>query len=389
MSRSTLFVILFLAVIAALLGWNYVQRPFQAAQDVAETVTDLTPTPVVDSQQQQLDQLSPAEKIAALMAVPLVINANASGAAQPVHQDWIAQHRPGTVVLFGSQVSQSAATQAVATVKQFYQGSLPIIAVDHEGGTVQRLSGAGFTKLPSWQALCATTTENSQEQLTTSATELKAVGVTMVFAPVVDVASQSPILRTRVCSADPAVVAEQAINFIQVFQTQGIAPVLKHYPGIGAVRRDLHTTFDRVTITPEDALLYKFILDRFPSLAVMTTPVGVTNQYPDVPCNLSLDCVKELTSNYPQTLVITDSLEMVATRFNPDSEAPLTLDEISFRALKAGNQVLLYGQAVTPDQLTEIVDRLVTEYDQDPSFKDQVDQAVLRVWQASAVQGDS
>ena len=155
------------------------------------------------------------------------------------------------------------------------------------------------------------------------------------------------------------------------------------------MRRDLHTTFDRVTITPEDALLYKFILDRFPSLAVMTTPVGVTNQYPDVPCNLSLDCVKELTSNYPQTLVITDSLEMVATRFNPDSEAPLTLDEISFRALKAGNQVLLYGQAVTPDQLTEIVDRLVTEYDQDPSFKDQVDQAVLRVWQASAVQGDS
>jgi len=383
MSKSTLILIILLSGIAVLLGWNYVKKPFQAAQDIGDeaVVVMASPSPEIDQNKIRLDSMSASQKIATVMAVPFVVTNSASGSATG-YQDWITQYQPGSVILFGSQISLEAATAAVEKVESAYDPAQPpLLAVDHEGGTVQRLSGEGFTRLPSWQAQCSSSIETATSLLETSAQELQQLGIDIVLAPVVDVATQSAVLRTRVCDSDPAVVVERSVGFIQVMQNQGLLPVLKHFPGIGQVTKDLHLAFDRVTISPEDALLYKFILDRYPSLAVMTAPVGVLNQYPDIPCSLSLDCVKELRSNYPKALVMSDSLEMKATAFDAETGSPAQLDEISVRAIKAGNQMLLYGQSVSPVQLTQVLDRLVSEYEGDSAFAAQVDESIIRVWE--------
>lgn len=211
----------------------------------------------------------------------------------------------------------------------------------------------------------------------------------MVWAPVVDIQSSTSPLRSRTCSNDPVIIIERATQFIQTFEKQQIHTSLKHFPGIGAARRDLHTAFDRVTVTPQDAGIYRRLLDAFPKTAVMISHVGVVNQYPDRPCSFSPDCITELKTNYKQALVVSDALEMESAQFQvvtqPDATSTtppeMTLADRALAAARAGNEVLLFGDGVTAEELQAVVDLLVQTYKFDPAFKTQVDAAVVKLQQ--------
>lgn len=205
----------------------------------------------------------------------------------------------------------------------------------------------------------------------------------MILGPVVDVGTTA-VLGPRLCSSDPAKVVENATRLMGVAQSQGLIPVLKHFPGIGSTTRDLHNSFDQVTITANDAIVYQELLNRNPQLAVMVTHVGVSNQLGDIPCSFSKNCVGELKNNYPQSLVIADALEMDAAGQVPGANGEVatqaaTLSQRSVAAIEAGNQMLLFGQGVTPSAMTEIYDTLLAKYRSDPMFKTQLDLAAVRV----------
>ena len=124
-----------------------------------------------------------------------------------------------------------------------------LIAVDHEGGRVQRFR-EGFTHIPAMASLGKLYQTNSEEACDSAhklawllASEVQAVGIDISFAPVLDVSyGNSVIIGDRAFHFDPSVVAELTSAFIQGMLTAGMASTGKHFPGHGFVTEDSHIT---------------------------------------------------------------------------------------------------------------------------------------------------
>lgn len=122
-----------------------------------------------------------------------------------------------------------------------------VIAVDHEGGRVQRFRD-GFTLIPpmrelgrAWDADPQRARSLASEAGFVLAAELRAQGVDMTFAPVLDVDhGSSGVIGDRALHSTPRAVAELARALIQGFKLAGMSGVGKHFPGHGHVRADSH-----------------------------------------------------------------------------------------------------------------------------------------------------
>lgn len=349
--RTKLF-ILVLALIAA--GVGYLKFTYEPAAPEPQVALTATPEPTPEPT---------PEDIVKLIAAPYEVDAQ-DAASESAQLKFIRENKPGMVVLFGSRIASSAAELVIQQIEIAYSDVdyKPIIAVDHEGGTVQRLSGTGFTRLPSWQVLCHQERERRLEQMLSSAEELAAVGVDMVFAPVLDLGSAGTPLGTRICSNDPSLTAAAARDYVNAFLKAGITPVVKHYPGIGTTTRDLHDSPDVVTGTQEQSL-FNAVLSISQNMGVMTAHVLVEQVAEDKPCSLSAGCVYPLTVDHPQSLILADALEMDAARFEADDLVnPRPLPAVAEDAVLAGNHVLLFGPDVTMEELSTVVEHLKTRY---------------------------
>ncbi|PIR61928.1 MAG: hypothetical protein COY81_01875 [Candidatus Pacebacteria bacterium CG_4_10_14_0_8_um_filter_43_12] len=317
---------------------------------------------------------------AQMLAVPYDLD-NSSAASAEAVLSFIADNKPGAVTLFGSQISAASAAQAISDIADSVAlEERPLIAVDHEGGKVQRLSGSGFTTLPTWKRLCDQTSDQRQALLASSAAQLRTAQINIVFAPMVDVAANNPVLKDRVCSGDPELVATAALDFVTTFQAQQMLPVIKHYPGLGSATTDTHSQLSLVTITENDTAPFKTVLDQFPKLGVMTAHIAVQNQSANLPCSLSGSCVGQLFELYPEVTVFTDALEMGAARYNYQvPEIAKSLGAVSIEAILAGNNVLVYGQDVTPVQLQEVLSRIKQEYTSSSEFREKVNLSVAKI----------
>lgn len=396
MTKQSLILIGFLVFVAGLLGFNYFMKPFaylaerQAGQD---GVTEPTPTPTANPTEEILTGLTPRQRISQLLSVPLTVNAafnTPNTATQSAQLQWIQENNPGSVVLFGSNVSTSAATTAIELIKQTnssMSGSLslvPLIAVDHEGGNVQRLKGSGFSPLPSWKELCTLSQVDAQIALEQSAEELEQARINIVLAPVLDVSSNNAVLGSRICSGDFGLVGERARIAANVYLQHGITPVFKHFPGIGTTRRDLHTTFDTVTVGEDEARLYRELLDFYTTppnqknIGVMVAHVGVENQDPTIPCSMSTSCVSQLTDNFPSVLVFSDDVLMTSA-YQGLSEEKKSLVNVVLQAITAGNQQIIIGPGVDAQALNDVLLLVEEAYQNNTLIKRAVDHSVAKV----------
>ncbi|MEU5842191.1 glycoside hydrolase family 3 N-terminal domain-containing protein [Rhodococcus sp. NPDC047139] len=161
------------------------------------------------------------------------------------------------------------------------KSELPLmVTIDEEGGRVSRV-GALFGPDPSARVTAQTmTVDETYRMAFERGQELKSLGITVDFAPDVDVSSQpdDSVIGDRSFSDDPAIVTEYAGAYARGLLDAGIMPVLKHFPGHGSASGDSHT--GAVTTPPIGQLQQ---IDLVPYRSLVSPEVGVMLGHLDVP----------------------------------------------------------------------------------------------------------
>ena len=153
----------------------------------------------------------------------------------------------GGVILFTRNYQDSRQITALVEAIHALRSPPLLVAVDQEGGRVQRFR-VGFTELPPLRLFGRIYDQDPKEAVRVAelsawlmAAELRATGVDLSFAPVVDLDfGVSGIIGDRAFHADPAVVSELARAWVLGMRRAGMGACAKHFPGHGAVQGDSH-----------------------------------------------------------------------------------------------------------------------------------------------------
>jgi beta-N-acetylhexosaminidase len=154
----------------------------------------------------------------------------------------------GNIVIMGNNAGTPAQVAALtAGIQQLALNSNGIgalIATDQEGGTVQRLVN-GFTDLPDARTVGeAADPDLARQYGAMVGSELRAVGVNMALAPVLDVNDNpdNPVIGRRAFGTTPDEVIAVALPFIEGLRSANVIATGKHFPGHGSTETDSHFT---------------------------------------------------------------------------------------------------------------------------------------------------
>lgn len=307
---------------------------------------------------------------------PLVIDV-AGHSLTTTDRQRLAHPLVGGIILFGRNWKDRAQLTALCRQVKAVRPDL-LIAVDHEGGRVQRFRTDGFTHLPPMSTLGACWMRPGQREgasaleamnAATAAgyvlgAELRACGVDLSFAPVLDLDhGESSVIGDRSFGRDPRMVALLAQSLMHGLLQSGMAHCGKHFPGHGFVKADSHLAVpvDRRSlgaILAEDAAPYGWLSGSLQ--AVM--PAHVI--YPRVdkrPAGFSARWLQDVLRRRLgfTGAIFSDDLSMAAAR-QIDGEA-VSFTTAALAALQAGcDLVLLCNQSVVEggNPIDEAIDSL-------------------------------
>lgn len=161
-------------------------------------------------------------------------------------QDWLQQPSVAGVILFQRNFASREQMTALAFAIREAVSRPLLLCVDQEGGPVQRFR-EGFSKLPALKGLGARYERDPGAALRLAfehawlmASEIRAIGLDLSFAPVVDLDRGNRAIGDRAFHPDPAVVATFTRAYVQGMHAAGMAATLKHFPGHGSVLEDTH-----------------------------------------------------------------------------------------------------------------------------------------------------
>ncbi len=159
----------------------------------------------------------------------------------PSEQQKVNHPNTGAVILFSRNYNDpEQISKLIKNIRDARDGDI-LIAVDQEGGSVQRFQ-TGFTRLPPASTF-AEFPELAESAGWLMAAELLAVGVDFSFAPVLDIdCGISEIIGDRSFSQDPQLAGQLASHFRNGMHSAGMAATGKHFPGHGAIALDSHLT---------------------------------------------------------------------------------------------------------------------------------------------------
>ncbi|MCH5277929.1 MAG: glycoside hydrolase family 3 protein [Desulfovibrionaceae bacterium] len=270
----------------------------------------------------------------------------------------LAEGRAGGVILFSRDIllgtvrnieSPSQVRALIARLKSAAAGPL-LVAVDQEGGRVQRLSAQnGFQDWPSAREWGLGDPEATYAGALGMGAALAGAGFNLNFAPCVDLdMPDSPAIGAldRAFHRRPERVTAHARAFIRAMTDAGVISTLKHFPGHGSARGDTHLGFVDVdaTWTPDELEPYRTLLDEGFDGVIMVAHVCL-GRYGDAPADLNPAVIEGLLRAGLgwQGVVATDDLQMEAVTAAHD------LKETILLAVNAGADVLVFGNNLAYD----------------------------------------
>ena len=195
--------------------------------------------------------------------------------------------------------------------------SSPLVFIDQEGGLVRRLKDTrGFAPLPSAKDFNLLPLAEKRRILAASLHELRSLGVRYNFAPVIDVDynKDNPNIGRikRSYSADIGEVEVNALLMNELAREARIGLCLKHFPGIGGADVDSHRDFMDISdaLRPEQEALFYALAPRMFGDAVLVSHAIVGQWDPVHPATLSPTAIGRLRARLPETLLITDDMQM-------------------------------------------------------------------------------
>ncbi len=259
----------------------------------------------------------------------------------------------GGVILFHKNITNPKQLAALTRyLREANIGPTPVIAVDEEGGSVERLNRRkGFTYTPGhFRMQQRFNLEQARKRYDEMTTELAAAGINTNFGPVVDLALNpaNPVIasKRRSYGTHPLHVARYARQFIEAHDARGIGTALKHWPGHGSSSGDSHLKFVDVTKQwkPVEIEPYRRLFRSGFHGMVMTSHLfhQKWGEEQDLPASLSPVAINTHLRDEMgfDGVVITDDLQMRAIT------SRRTLEQAIVLALKAGNDMVLVGNVL-------------------------------------------
>ena len=279
-----------------------------------------------------------------------------------VERERLAHPLVGGLILFARNYrSQEQLTRLTAEVHALRSPPL-VIAIDHEGGRVQRCR-EGFTRLPPMRSLGVLWERNSEEALAAArnvgyvlAAELRQCGVDLSFTPVLDLDwGRSEVIGNRSFHGDPIIVSQLAGALIEGLRRAGMAACGKHFPGHGWVEADSHVAIPvdgrRLADLAADIEPYR----RLKLDAIMPAHI-IYPQIDTLPAGFSPMWVGKLRAELGfDGVIFSDDLSMQGASIAGDTVARAAA------AWNAGCDMLLVCNA--PDAVADVLARWHPEFD--------------------------
>lgn len=259
-------------------------------------------------------------------------------------KEFIEKENIGGVLLFSENYESPAQLAELINSIQVLRDEYPLfIAVDHEGGRVQRFK-TDFTHFPAALELSKLDSPKSVFHVAKAmATELSACGVNVNFAPVCDILSnpENTVIGDRAFGTSAEEVSMYISSVIRGFQTNGILACAKHFPGHGDTVKDSHYDLPLIKKPLQEIVdnemnpFVKAIKSR--AEFMMMAHLLVEELDPEYPCSLSPKAYEYLRKNLKFTkIAITDDMQMGAIT------KKYSYEDAAVMAIAAGADMLEY-----------------------------------------------
>ncbi|MGV9825993.1 MULTISPECIES: glycoside hydrolase family 3 N-terminal domain-containing protein [unclassified Gordonia (in: high G+C Gram-positive bacteria)] len=329
----------------------------------------------------ELARMSLRQKLAQLVVVGVT---DADDAARIVRTEQIGG------IFVGSWTDKSILTSGAAA-RISRSSPIPLmVTVDQEGGRVSRLSSLGIDS-PSARELAQTKTPAQVRALAASiGRQLKRLGITVDFAPDVDVSDESAdeVIGDRSFSNDPQVVTRYAGAFAAGLQDAGIMPVYKHFPGHGHGSGDSHLGVVRTpplsSLETSDLVPYRTLLRDPQNAGVMVGHLivpGLTG--PETPASISPAAMTMLRTGRPyggppfNGVVFSDDLSGMAA-----ISARYPIEQAALMSIRAGGDIALW---LSTDRVSSVLDAMTRAVNVGTLTVPRVDRSVVRILRAKGV----
>jgi beta-N-acetylhexosaminidase len=286
----------------------------------------------------------------------------------------------GGVILFARNVvAPEQVAELAFEIQTLVADPPPWIAVDQEGGRVARLR-APFTVWPAMHTLGRSGSEDLASRFAQAlARELRSVGITLDFAPVLDILTSpaNPAIGDRAIAADARTVARLGSAVIRGLQQEGIAACGKHFPGHGDTGVDSHHELPIVEHGPDRLRAIEYEPFRAAIGAdvagIMVAHLLVPALDADWPASLSRRVVTgELRDGLGfDGLIVTDDLYMKGCRVR------LAPPAATVQAVAAGHDMVLLCEPNVDDQAAAL-EALVHAVEGGMLPVDQVERSIAR-----------